>query len=195
MAEPNIAATEVNLHTKDVGVEIKLEDFFTKILSTIGKITDKQVAELLQKSNQTIAVAESLTGGLISAHLSALAGSSNYFIGSIVCYHTRIKVTEVGVPAAVISQYGAASKETAIALAEGIRKKFKTNIGLSATGAAGPLAQAPAPVGKAFVALTSNTGVDWKEFNLQGTRSEIREKAAQAALGLLWLHLGGAEIV
>jgi len=195
MAEPDIAATEINPRTKELGVEIKLEDFFTKVLSTIGKITDKQVAEQLRKSNQTIAVAESLTGGLISAHLSALPGSSEYFIGSIVCYHTRIKVTEVGVPAAVINQYGAASKETAIAMAEGIRRKFKTNIGLAATGSAGPLAQSPAPVGRVFIALSAYAGAEWKEFNLQGTRTEIREKSAQAALGLLWLHLGGKEIL
>ncbi|MDI6731457.1 MAG: CinA family protein [Candidatus Margulisbacteria bacterium] len=195
MAEPDTAAVEINPHAKDAGVEIKLEDFFTKVLSTIGKVTDKQVAELLKKSNQTIAVAESLTGGLISAHLSALPGSSEYFIGSIVCYHTRIKVTEVGVPAASINQHGAASKETALAMAEGIRRKFKTDIGLSATGSAGPLAQAPAPPGRVFVALASSTGAEWKEFNLQGTRTEIREKSAQAALGLLWLHLGGSEIL
>ncbi len=176
-------------------VEIKLENFFTKVLSTIGKITAQQIADLLKKSNQTIAVAESLTGGLISAKLSSVSGSSDYFIGGIVCYHPRIKVVQVGVSASLISKHGMVSKEVAIALAEEIRKRFRTDIGISSTGVAGPKPVPPTPVGRVYIAVASNKKAEWKELNLQGTRSEIRIKAAQAALGLLWLHLGGEEIL
>jgi nicotinamide-nucleotide amidase len=176
-------------------VEIKLEDFFTKVLSTIGKTTDQQIADLLEKSKQTVSVAESVTGGMISSRLTNIPGSSEYFIGSIVCYHPRVKVVNVGIPAAFISQHGIVSKEVSIALAEGIRKRFKTDIGISSTGVAGPTPIPPAPIGRAYIALSSNKETEWKELNLQGTRSEIREKAAQAALGLLWLHLGGEEIL
>lgn len=176
-------------------VEIKLEDFFTKVLSMIGKITDQQIADQLKKSKQTISIAESLTGGLISSRLTNVSGSSDYFIGGIVCYHPRIKVVSVGISASLISKYGLASKAVAIALAEEIRKRFKTDIGLSSTGVAGPTPLPPAPVGKVYIALASNQNTEWKELNLQGTRTEIREKAAQAALGLLWLHLGGKEIL
>jgi len=175
--------------------EIKLEDFFTKVLSMIGKITDQQIADLLKKSKQTVAVAESLTGGLIAGRLTNVAGSSDYFIGGIVCYHPRVKVVNVGVAAALISKHGVASKEVAIALAEEIRKRFKADIGISSTGVAGPGPLPPAPVGRVYLALASDRGTEWKELNLQGTRSEIREKAAQAALGLLWLHMGGKEIL
>lgn len=176
-------------------VEIKLESFFTKVLSMIGKITDKQIADLLKKSKQTVAVAESLTGGLISSHLTTTGGSSDFFIGGLVCYHPRIKVVNAGVPAALISQAGAVSKEVAVALAENIRTKFKADIGLSSTGVAGPQPTPPAPVGQVFIALAIQGKTEWKELNFQGTRSEIRRKAAQAALGLLWLHLGGQEIL
>jgi nicotinamide-nucleotide amidase len=176
-------------------VEIKLESFFTKVLSMIGKITDKQIADLLKKRKQTVSVAESITGGQISSRLTSTAGSSDFFIGGIVCYHPRIKVVQVGISASLISQYGVASKEVAVALAEGIRKRFKTDIGLSSTGVAGPTPIPPAPVGRVYVALASDKETEWKELNLQGTRSEIRRKAAQAALGLLWLHLGGEEIL
>jgi PncC family amidohydrolase len=176
-------------------VEIKLENFFTKVLSMIGKITDQQIADLLKKSKQTVSVAESLTGGLISSRLTTVPSSSDYFIGGIVCYHPRIKVVNVGISASLISKYGVASKEVAIALAEEIRKRYKTSIGLSSTGVAGPIPLPPAPVGRVYIALSSNKGTEWKELNLQGTRSEIREKSAQAALGLLWLHLGGDEIL
>jgi nicotinamide-nucleotide amidase len=176
-------------------VEIKLEDFFTKVLSVIGKTTEQQIADLLKKNKQTISVAESLTGGMICSRLTTIPGSSDFFIGGIVCYSPRIKVTQVGISASLISQYGVVSKEVAIALAEEIRKRFRTDLGLSATGVAGPTPLPPAPVGRVYLALASHQGTEWKELNLQGTRSEIREKAAQAALGLLWLHLGGEEIL
>ncbi len=84
--------------------EIKLEDFFTRVISVIGKTTDAEVAELLKKSKKTVAVAESLTGGLISSRLTSQPGSSEFFVGGIVCYTNRIKVMELGVPANVIAQ-------------------------------------------------------------------------------------------
>ena len=184
MAEPNLPT-----------VEIKLEDFFTKVLSVIGRTTDQQISDLLRKSKQTVAVAESVTGGLIASRLTSVAGSSDYFIGGIVCYSSRIKVVQVGVPAALISQYGVVSKEVAISLAEEIKKRFRTDVGIAATGVAGPAPIPPAPVGKVYIALASNREAEWKELNLQGGRNEIREKAAQAALGLLWLYLGGEEVL
>jgi PncC family amidohydrolase len=87
------------------------------------------------------------------------------------------------------------SKEVAVALAEEIRKRFRTDIGISSTGVAGPKPVPPTPVGRVYISVASNKKTEWKELNLQGTRSEIRTKAAQAALGLLWLHLGGEEIL
>ncbi|MFH1387401.1 MAG: nicotinamide-nucleotide amidohydrolase family protein [bacterium] len=175
--------------------EVKLEDFFAKVLSAIGRTTDEQVAEILGSTKQTVSVAESVTSGLVSSRLTALPGSSDYFIGGIVCYSPRIKVTQVGVPAAVISQYGVVSKETAISMAEEIRKRFRTDIGLAVTGVAGPEPLPPAPVGRVYIALSAQNVVEWKELGLMGTRAEIREKAAQACLGLLWLHLGGKEVL
>jgi len=176
-------------------VEIKLESFFTKVLSMIGKVTDQQIADSLKKSQQTVAVAESVTGGMLASRLTNPAGSSEYFIGGIVCYHPRIKALEVGVPASLINQHGVVSKEVALSLAEKIRAKYKTDIGISTTGVAGPGPIPPAPVGRVYIALASNKETEWKELNLQGSRYEIREKAAQSAMGLLWLHLGGDEIL
>lgn len=161
----------------------------------IGKVTDQQIADQLKKNKQTVATAESVTGGLISSRLTSVAGSSDYFIGGIVSYHTRVKVVQLGLAASLINQHGLVSKEVAVAMAENIRKRFRTDIGLASTGAAGPAPLPPAPVGKVYIALASNKETEWKELNLQGTRNEIREKAAQATLGLLWLHLGGEEII
>ena len=83
-----------------------------------------------------------------------------------------------------------------MAMAEGIRKKYHAEIGLAATGVAGPATVSPPkPVGLTYLALSSSKGSEMKKLELQGTRTEIRQKAAQAALGLLWLHLGGDEVV
>lgn len=176
--------------------EIKLEDFFTRVISVIGKTTDAEVAELLKKSKKTVAVAESLTGGLISSRLTSQPGSSEFFVGGIVCYTNRIKVMELGVPANVIAQTSPVSKEVAIAMAEGIRKKYRSDIGLSATGVAGPTTTTPPkPIGLVFIGLSSIMGSSFKEIQLSGGRGEIRGKAAAAALGMLWLHLGGDEVL
>jgi PncC family amidohydrolase len=192
-----IKPTPVNLSGDPAArlVEIKLEDFFTKVLTMIGKVTDQQIADQLKKSHQTVAVAESLTGGLVSSRLTSVPGSSDFFIGGIVGYSPRVKVTQIGVPAAVISQYGVVSKEVAVSLAEEIRKRLRADIGIGLTGAAGPAPLPPAPVGEVYIALADKDRAEWKKINLQGSRQEIREKAAQAALGLLWLHLGGKEVL
>ncbi|MFC1496017.1 CinA family protein [Candidatus Margulisiibacteriota bacterium] len=171
--------------------EIKLESFSSKVLAGLGRITDDQIADLLKQKHQTVSVAESLTGGMIAQRLTNIAGSSSYFMGAVVSYHNRIKVAELKVPGNLIASKGAISKEVASAMAEGIRQRFKTDIGISATGCAGPTPEPPAPVGLVFVALSSLNGSDVKELHLQGSRKEIREKAAQAAIGLLWQHLGG----
>jgi PncC family amidohydrolase len=175
--------------------EIKLEDFFTKVLSVIGKTTDVQLASLLKSGHHTVAVAESLTAGLVCSRLASVAGSSEYFLGGIICYHNRIKVSEVGVPAALLTKHGPVSKEVALSLAENIRKKFKSEIGLATTGLAGPKTEEGLHPGLIYLALANHTGCEFKEVHLTGTRNEIRKKAAQVCLGMLWLHLGGHEVI
>ncbi len=176
---------------KDSHKEVKLESFESQILSGLGKITDDQIAEILRENKLTLSAAESLTGGIISERLTNIAGSSDYFIGSIVSYHPRIKVSELQIPGNMIAKYGVVSIEVAKAMAEGIRRRFKTDIGISSTGCAGPSPQPPAPVGLAYIAVSSIRGNEVKELHLQGSRKEIRGKAAEAAIGLLWQHLGG----
>ncbi|MBU0574515.1 MAG: CinA family protein [Candidatus Margulisiibacteriota bacterium] len=171
--------------------EVRLEDFYSKMLSTIGKITDDEIASTLKESHKTLSVAESVTGGMVCGRLTNIAGSSEYFMGGLVCYHNRIKVTELGIAGSLIAKEGPASKSVALAMADNIRKRFKTDIGLATTGCAGPSPLPPAPVGQVFLAIATPSGNEAKELFLQGTRAEIREKATQAALGLLWIHLGG----
>jgi len=176
------------------GFEGQIEDFYSKMLSAIGKTTDDEIADMLKKQKKTIAVAESLTGGLISYRLTAVPGSSEFFIGGIVCYTNRVKVMDLGISASLIATMGPVSSEVAVAMAENIRKRYKTEIGLAATGVAGPTTVTPPkPIGLTYIGLSSDRGSTSKEVRLFGTRKEIREKASQAALGVLWLHLTGQD--
>ncbi|MFA5103587.1 MAG: CinA family protein [Candidatus Margulisiibacteriota bacterium] len=174
--------------------EVQIEGFMSKMFSAIGKTTDEELANLMKREKLSLSVAESLTGGLICERISSFPGASEYFSGGIVCYTNRIKVTELAVPASIIAKEGPVNRQVAEILAENIRKKFRTTIGLSATGVAGPsTVTPPKPIGLTFIAISEEKGSQCKEFNFQGSRKEIREKAAQAALGLLWMHLTGQE--
>lgn len=180
-------------HT-EIRHEVEIEDFFSRVLAVIGRTTDKEVANLLRRRRLTLATAESVTGGLLAGRLTATPGSSDYFIGGVVCYSNRIKVMELGIPAALIAEHGAVSSEVAVAMAEGICKRFRVGVGLATTGVAGPGSTTPPKaIGTVYVAVSSREGKEFKELNLKGTRREIRDKAVQGALGLLWLHLGGEE--
>lgn len=154
-----------------------------------------RLIELLKEKHLTLALAESLTGGMISSRITSVPGSSEYFIGSVVCYHPRIKVQYCGVDAKSISQFGAVSEVVAREMAVGIKKRFGTSIGLGITGAAGPTPHGGAPVGKVWLAVAKEEGeVKTKEYTFDGGRESIRKKAAEAALGLLWFEFGQLEI-
>ncbi len=172
-----------------------IEDFFSKVMSVIGKTTDEDLAEIMKRDKKTLSVAESLTGGMVSERLTAVPGASQFFIGALVSYTNRIKVMELSVPASLIAKEGPVNRETAVLMAENIRKKFHTDYGLATTGVAGPATVTPPkPIGLTYVAVSSAAGTECKELKLSGTRNEIREKAAQAAIGLLWLTLTGQTI-
>ena len=96
------------------------------------------VARLLTEHRATIAVAESCTGGLLAGRLTNVPGSSNYFLGGVVCYSNELKTAMVDVPAELIEAKGAVSTEVALALADGIRKSTGATLGVGVTGIAGP---------------------------------------------------------
>ncbi len=134
----------------------------------------------------TVATAESCTGGLIAHTLTNIPGSSVFFNGGVICYSNESKTYLLGVPSHLINRYGAVSKPVAKALAEGIRKQFKTNLGISTTGIAGPTGGSPQkPVGLVFIAVTSAKKTIVKRCFFTGTRLSIKTQACHTALGLL----------
>lgn len=144
------------------------------------------VGGLLKNKSLTLALAESCTGGLVSSRITDIPGSSDYFIGSIICYSNQIKLDEIGVPAEIIDCQGAVSEETARAMAMGIRNKFKANIGVGVTGIAGPGgATSMKPVGLVYIAIDGDNGQSCAKYNFYGERTDIKYRTSQAVLDII----------
>jgi nicotinamide-nucleotide amidase len=150
---------------------------------------EEVVAKLLIDNRATIAAAESCTGGLVAERLTRIPGSSNYFLGGAVCYSNEMKTAWADVPAELIMTKGAVSSEVAVALAEGIRKRVRSVLGLGITGVAGPGGGSEEkPVGTLHVALAWPHGTKERLVHLPGDREAIRFYASQIALDLVRMH-------
>jgi PncC family amidohydrolase len=148
------------------------------------------VGELLSRQKQTLAVAESCTGGLITHRLTNVPGSSDYLIAGIIAYAYEAKVAALGVTWETLNQFGAVSEETVRAMARGVRGKFGSTLGLAVTGIAGPGGGMPGkPVGLTFIALADGVGEKVERHVWNGNRIQNKEQSAQAALLLLKSYL------
>ncbi|MCM8770882.1 MAG: nicotinamide-nucleotide amidohydrolase family protein [Candidatus Omnitrophica bacterium] len=146
----------------------------------------KEVTQLLKAKNKTIAVAESLTGGLISKLLTDIAGSSQYFILGLVAYSNVSKNKLLSIPKSLIEKYGAVSRQVAQKMAANIRKMAKTDLGIGITGIAGPSGGSKEkPVGTVYIAIDCPHCHTLKKFHFKGKRILIRKKAALQTLKLL----------
>ena len=165
----------------------ELEDELDEhIFSTKGESLEQIVGYYLQMRDQTLAVAESCTGGLLSQRITAMPGSSRYFLGGAVVYANELKTSFADVPPLVIAEHGAVSKEVAVAMAEGIRRRCKATIGVGITGIAGPTGGTPEkPVGLVYIAVTDGKKPDVLERKFPGDRERVRHFAAQQALDMI----------
>ena len=153
------------------------------------------VHELLAAAGQTVAVAESLTGGLLGAALTARPGSSASYRGGVVVYATDLKQALAGVPADVLTEHGAVSEQTALALARGVRERLGADWGLAVTGVAGPDEQEGQPVGTVFVGIAGPAGEHVRRLRLPGDRDRVRALTVTQALDQLRRHLLGLPVV
>ncbi|MGW5850889.1 CinA family protein [Streptomyces sp. NPDC055254] len=148
-----------------------------------------QVLRLLARSGQTVAVAESLTGGMVAAELTAVPGSSRSFRGSVTAYATELKHRVLGVDAALLAAEGAVNARVAEEMAAGVRRVMDASWGIATTGVAGPAPQDGQPVGTVFIAVDGPGGRKTARLRLNGSRTEIRRESARTVLELLWSQL------
>lgn len=164
-------------------VEDELDD---AVYSRNGESLEQIVGYWLQMRNATLAVAESCTGGLLAERITSISGSSRYFLGGAVVYSNLLKTELAGVPAEMIGRHGAVSREVAAALAEGIRYRCESTLGVGITGVAGPNGGSPEkPVGLVFHAVAGDSGTEVVERNFPGDRKRIRRFASTMALDMI----------
>jgi nicotinamide-nucleotide amidase len=164
-------------------VEDELED---AVYSRNGESLEQIVGYWLQMRNATIAVAESCTGGLLAERITSVSGSSRYFLGGAVVYSNQLKTELAGVPAEMIHRHGAISREVAAALAEGIRYRCESTLGVGITGVAGPSGgTAEKPVGLVYHAVASDSGTEVVQRSFLGDRKRIRRFASTMGLDML----------
>lgn len=145
-----------------------------------------EVLELLVREGATVAVAESLTGGLIGAAITAVSGSSKAFRGGVISYATDLKRDLLAVPEDLLRREGAVHPEVAAAMARGVARVCGASYGLAVTGVAGPDPQDGRAVGTVFVAVSGPGGRVWgRELALRGSREQIREGTVDEAVDLL----------
>jgi PncC family amidohydrolase len=144
-----------------------------------------EAIRLLIDRDQTIASAESLTGGLVAAALTSIPGASAAFRGGVVAYATDLKAAVLGVPADLLEQHGAVHPAVAEAMAEGARARMRTTIGVATTGVAGPDPAEGKPVGTVYIAVAGPARTTSRALALAGTREEIRTATVAGVLDLL----------
>jgi len=179
----SIEAAQTAVDTLADEIENELGDF---VYSDNGDPLEQIVSYYLQMRNATLSVAESCTGGLVAERLTSISGSSRYFVGGAVVYSNDLKIRFADVPEDLLEVYGAVSEPVAKALAEGIRKRCGTTLGIGVTGVAGPTGgSAEKPVGLVFHALAGESGTEVIKRNFTGDRSRIRWYASQQALDMV----------
>jgi nicotinamide-nucleotide amidase len=190
---------EVQLHLKARGKSLQeaqtkvdalaeeLEDELgDNVFSSRGESLEQIVGYFLDMRGSTVAVAESCTGGLLGQRLSSVSGSSRYFLGGAIVYSNDLKTSLCDVPPLLIKEHGAVSREVAIAMAEGIRKRCKSTFGVSVTGIAGPTGGTPEkPVGLVYHAIADGKKTEVVKKIFPSDRDRVRWWASQQAVDMI----------
>jgi len=180
-------SSQAHAHKKVIFIEKRILDRLKdNVFSISNEELEHVVGKLLTMNKETLAVAESCTGGYLGHRLTNVPGSSNYFIQGVIAYSNDTKIKLLGVSHQIIDKYGAVSAQVAEAMAEGIRRTANTNYGLSITGIAGPTGETPKkPVGLVYTALSWANGSTVKENRFLGDRKSIKFQSSQEALDML----------
>ncbi|MFD5464226.1 CinA family protein [Kitasatospora sp. NPDC127059] len=149
----------------------------------------RELHSALLAAGSTVAVAESLTGGLLALVLTEAPGASEVFVGSVTAYTNGVKHGVLGVDSALLERHGAVNAEVARQMAAGVRRLMGSTYALSTTGVAGPQPQDGRPVGTVFLGLADAHGTRVVSPQLRGDRHTIQQRCVDEALRLLQTHL------
>ena len=165
--------------------------FYKERKSTLeNKSLGKLIGDMLVEKGLSIAVAESCTGGLIGNLLTDVPGSSRYFFGGVIAYSNRAKVDILGVSSETIETYGAVSPRTAEEMAQGVKNRFYSHLGLAVTGIAGPDGgTGEKPVGTVFIGLAVEKDLFSGGYRFHGTRERVKWQSAEMALDWIKRYL------
>lgn len=157
-----------------------------------GELVGSTVHAELSGRGQTLATAESLTGGALADLLSAAPGASEVFLGGVVTYATALKLSLLGVREETVAEHGVVSSQCAAEMAAGVRRLAGSDWGLSTTGVAGPSTQEGKPVGRVHLGVAGPEGTTTRELHLDGDRAQVRAAACEEAAVALVRALGVA---
>ena len=156
------------------------------IYSEKNESLEQVVVNILKKENISLSVAESCTGGMISKKITDIAGASKIYKGGIIAYSNELKIKLLGINSDIIKEYGAVSNKVAGQMADSIKNKTKSDIGIATTGISGPSgATAGKDIGIIFIAVSYNETILVKKFNLIPKRNIHRETASSIALNMI----------
>lgn len=198
LARPGELHVRLTASGTEEEVQSRLETWERKLRDRLGDAIfgvdeerlEEVVGRLLRLQGKTVAVAESCTGGLITHRITNIPGSSDYFERGIVSYSNRAKEEILEVPSSLIERHGAVSPEVASAMAAGVRRLARADVGVGVTGIAGPGGGTDAkPVGLTYIALTDANGEEWREYRFPYNREDNKLWASQMALEMLRRYL------
>ena len=196
---PSLGIVRIRLSGKDNNRNLLVDSIETQTKSlkkiigdVILEIEEKDDLELKIKKEfvdkkKTLAIAESCTGGAISAALTKVAGASQYFKGGLVVYATQSKKDILKLPVGLIKKYSVVSKEVALAMAQNVKKIYKTKVGVATTGNAGPLkGDTNAPIGRVYIGIVNNNEKNVFSFDFGNYRHRVIQKTVNKTLELLY---------
>ena len=199
---PNYGRVRLRLSAKSEDkheLESEMDSLVSKLYSIIGDIIvgyetlnpiELEIAKKLIKSNYTLSVAESLTGGLLSSRLTSFPGASNFFKGSVTAYNTNVKINTLGVNKTTIKNHSVVSKEVADEMASNIKNILNSDFSVSTTGNAGPnKGDSDCEVGKIFISIATLSDIKSFEFNFGNNREKNINKTVNKALELLFQEI------
>ena len=195
---PNLGRVRLRLSSKgsnEKQINKKINDSINELYPLLEDIIvgiegetsiEKRIFELFKSHSKTLSLAESCTGGKIASRIVNLSGASQYFKGGLIPYNNNAKVSLLNIPRVVIDKFSDVSEEVAMRMAIEVRKKFNSDISLAVTGNAGPLkGNNNEPIGKVFIAVSSENKSFVKEFNFGNHRERIIERAVNKSFEIL----------